>query len=114
MNLLIMTQKVDASDPILGFFDRWIDAFAAHCPSVTVLCLEEGTHDLPSSVRVFSLGKEKKQSGNVEGAKKFGVYLAEKLKKKKIARIVFDRGGRPYHGRVRGLAETLRENGIQF
>ncbi|OGH77839.1 MAG: hypothetical protein A3G08_01460 [Candidatus Magasanikbacteria bacterium RIFCSPLOWO2_12_FULL_47_9b] len=62
MNLLIMTQKVDASDPILGFFDRWIDAFAAHCPSVTVLCLEEGTHDLPSSVRVFSLGKEKKQS----------------------------------------------------
>lgn len=59
-------------------------------------------------------GKEKKQCGNIEGAKKFGAYLAEKLKKKKIAQIVFDRGGRPYHGRVRTVAETLRENGIQF
>ena len=59
-------------------------------------------------------GKEKKQCGNIEGAKKFGTYLAEKLKKKKITSIVFDRGGRPYHGRIRTLAETLRENGIQF
>ncbi len=59
-------------------------------------------------------GKEKKQWGNITGAKKFGAYLAEKLKKKNITRIVFDRGGRPYHGRVRTLAETLRENGIQF
>ncbi len=59
-------------------------------------------------------GKEKKQWGNIIGAKKFGAYLAEKLKKKNITRIVFDRGGRPYHGRVRVLAETLRENGIQF
>ena len=59
-------------------------------------------------------GKEKKQFGNIDGAKQFGAYLAEKLKKKKITRIVFDRGGRPYHGRVQVLAETLRENGIQF
>ena len=59
-------------------------------------------------------GKEKKQWGNIEGAKKFGAHLAEELKKKKITRIVFDRGGYSYHGRVRVFAEALRENGIQF
>jgi len=59
-------------------------------------------------------GKERKQCGNVEGAKKFGAYLAEELKKKKIARIVFDRGGFAYHGRIRAFAEALRENGIAF
>ena len=58
--------------------------------------------------------KGKKQLGNIEGAKKFGSFLAEALKKKKITRIVFDRGGFAYHGRIRAFAEALRENGIQF
>ena len=52
--------------------------------------------------------------GNVEGAKAFGKFLAEELNKKKITQVVFDRGGWPYHGRLRALAETLRENGIKF
>ena len=52
--------------------------------------------------------------GNVEGAKKFGAYLADELKKKKIAQIVFDRGGYAYHGRIQAFAEALRENGIAF
>ena len=59
-------------------------------------------------------GKGKKQLGNVEGAKKFGAHLADELKKNKINKIVFDGGGYGYHGRIRALAETLRENGIQF
>ncbi|MBI4394634.1 MAG: 50S ribosomal protein L18 [Candidatus Omnitrophica bacterium] len=69
---------------------------------------------LSSSTLHSSLGKGKKQIGNVEGSKKFGVYLADELKKKKITQIVFDRGGYPYHGRIRAFAEALRENGIQF
>jgi len=59
-------------------------------------------------------GKEKKQFGNIEGAKTFGTYVAQELKKKGITRIVFDRGGRPYHGRIQIFAEALRENGIEF
>ena len=58
--------------------------------------------------------KGKKQLGNVEGAKAFGASLAEALKKKKITRIVFDRGGFAYHGRIKAFSETLREHGIQF
>jgi glycosyltransferase involved in cell wall biosynthesis len=59
MKLLILTQKIDRNDPILGFFHRWVEAFAAQCEVVTVICLFEGTHDLPNNVRVLSLGKER-------------------------------------------------------
>ena len=62
----------------------------------------------------FRSKEKKKQFGNIGSSKHFGVYVAEKLKKAKITRIVFDRGGYPYHGRIRMLAEALRENGIQF
>ena len=86
----------------LNLFAQMIDDFA------------ERTIFSSSTMEPGFRGKEKKQCGNVEGAKKFGAYLAEKLKKKKITSVVFDRGGRPYHGRIRTLAETLRENGIQF
>ncbi|MBI4358443.1 MAG: 50S ribosomal protein L18 [Candidatus Omnitrophica bacterium] len=68
-----------------------------------------------SSTKASSFrGKEEKQLGNIEGAKKFGAYLGVELKKKKITRIVFDRGGHAYHGRLRAFAEALRENGIEF
>lgn len=59
MKLLIITQKVDRNDPILGFFHRWIEEFAKHVEQLTVICLEEGVHTLPSNIRVLSLGKEK-------------------------------------------------------
>jgi glycosyltransferase involved in cell wall biosynthesis len=65
MKLLIITQKVNRDDPILGFFHRWIEEFAKHVEQLTVICLEEGVHVLPANVRVLSLGKEK-------GVGKFG------------------------------------------
>ncbi len=66
------------------------------------------------SSSTVKLGNEKRQWGNIEGSKKFGVYVAGELKKKKINQIVFDRGGRQYHGRIKAFADTLRENGIKF
>jgi len=59
MKLLIITQKVDKNDPILGFFHRWIIEFAKYCEQVIVICLQKGEYDLPSNVRIISLGKEK-------------------------------------------------------
>lgn len=55
-----------------------------------------------------------KTGGNVDSAKKFGTYVAEGLKKKGILKIVFDRGGFLYHGRIKAFADSLRESGIQF
>ena len=56
--LLILTQKIDRNDPILGFFHRWVEEFAKHCESVIVVCLQKGEYDLPKNVRVLSIGKE--------------------------------------------------------
>ncbi|GMU73919.1 MAG: hypothetical protein AMXMBFR44_1180 [Candidatus Campbellbacteria bacterium] len=58
MRLLILTQKMDVRDPVLGFFHRWVEAFAKQCESIIVVCLYEGEHHLPENVRVLSLGKE--------------------------------------------------------
>lgn len=58
MKLLIVTQVVDADDPRLGFFVRWIEEFATHTERVEVICLKEGKYALPQNVRVHSLGKE--------------------------------------------------------
>ncbi|HSF23126.1 MAG TPA: 50S ribosomal protein L18, partial [Blastocatellia bacterium] len=52
--------------------------------------------------------------GNVAGAKEIGKLIAERAKEKGIARVVFDRGGYIYHGRVKSLAEAAREAGLEF
>jgi len=58
MKLLIITQKVDRSDDMLGFFHAWIEEFSKHCEKVTVICLQRGECDMPANVKVLSLGKE--------------------------------------------------------
>jgi glycosyltransferase involved in cell wall biosynthesis len=58
MKLLIITQKVNRNDPILGFFHGWIIEFAKHFESITAICLEKGEYNLPTNVKVLSLGKE--------------------------------------------------------
>ncbi len=67
----------------------------------------------------FSTNSEKfrkdcPKCGTVEGARKLGEIFGPQLKAKKIERVVFDRAGYKYHGRVKALAESLREAGIKF
>ena len=68
-------------------------------------------------VSISSLSKEQKDenlSANRESATKLGKAFAEKAKAANISQVVFDRHGRPYHGRVKVFAEAVREAGIQF
>lgn len=58
MRLLIITQRVDRRDPILGFFHRWIDAFASRLTTLTVIGQQVGERQFPAHVTVHSLGKE--------------------------------------------------------
>lgn len=54
------------------------------------------------------------KGGNVAGAKALGKTIAERLLEKGIKRVVFDRGGFLYHGRIRAVAEAAREAGLEF
>jgi large subunit ribosomal protein L18 len=50
----------------------------------------------------------------LEAAKLVGYLLADRAKAARIETVVFDRGGRLYHGRIRALAEASRERGLKF
>ena len=56
----------------------------------------------------------KTNGGNVAAAKAIGKTVAERAKEKGIKRVVFDRGGYQYHGRVQALADAAREAGLNF
>jgi large subunit ribosomal protein L18 len=58
--------------------------------------------------------KTLKSGGNVAAAKTVGQILATRAKAAGVSRVVFDRGGYAYHGRVKALAEAAREGGLQF
>ena len=55
-----------------------------------------------------------KNGGNIEGAKLVGADIAKKAKEANISKVVFDRGGYQYHGRVEALADAARENGLEY
>ncbi|MBI1922043.1 MAG: 50S ribosomal protein L18 [Geobacter sp.] len=55
-----------------------------------------------------------KHGGNVEAAKLVGAEIAKRAIAKNITQVVFDRNGFLYHGRVKALAESARENGLSF
>jgi large subunit ribosomal protein L18 len=55
-----------------------------------------------------------KTGGNVASAKEIGKAVAEMAVKKGIKKVVFDRGGYLYHGRIKALADAAREAGLEF
>ena len=65
-------------------------------------------------VSASSLENKGSNGSNVEAAKLVGTSLAKKAKEAGITKVVFDRGGYLYHGRVKALADALRDGGLEF
>ena len=55
-----------------------------------------------------------KKTGDVKAAKEVGLLVARRCKEKGISRVVFDRNGFLYHGRVQAVADGAREGGLEF
>ncbi|HHY90469.1 MAG TPA: 50S ribosomal protein L18 [Clostridiales bacterium] len=75
---------------------------------------ESGTTLVSASTLDKELKAQLKNGGNKEAARLVGKAIAQKAIEKGIQRVVFDRGGYIYHGRVKELAEGAREAGLQF
>ena len=69
---------------------------------------------LASASTVQKKGEEKKAGGNVEAAKAVGKLIAERAQAAGVKKVVFDRGGYLYHGRIKALADAAREAGLEF
>jgi len=65
----------------------------------------------PALKKTFS---GKVRGGNKAGAEAIGQTIAQRLKDKGITRVVFDRGGNLYHGRIRAIADAARKAGLEF
>jgi len=65
----------------------------------------------PSLKTVFA---KTTRGGNIAGAKALGKTIADRLQAKGIKRVVFDRGGFLYHGRIKAVADAAREAGLEF
>ena len=59
-------------------------------------------------------GGKIKHAGNVAAAVSFGKFVARKAKEKGIQKVVFDRGGYLYHGKIKAFADAAREEGLSF
>lgn len=76
---------------------------------------DDAGHTLATASTVEAGYREtKKTGGDIAAAKAVGALIAQRAKEQGITRVVFDRGGWQYHGRVQHLADAAREAGLEF
>ena len=75
---------------------------------------ETGRTLLAVSTRQSAVAAGLSSTGNVEAAKAVGKALAEAAREKQVSKVVFNRNGFLYHGRVKALADAAREAGLEF
>lgn len=79
---------------------------------ISAQIIDDSTHE--TIVSVTTVGQKSATGTKTERAAWVGTEIAKKAKAKKITTVVFDRGGRKYHGRVKALADAARAGGLEF
>jgi len=88
---------------------------SADCPRMTVYCsLIKTTVQLVNDEKGVTIAFAASKDKTVKSATEIGKEIAEKAKKEKVSKCVFDRNGFAYQGRVKAIAEAARENGLNF
>ncbi|HKD82326.1 MAG TPA: 50S ribosomal protein L18 [Candidatus Angelobacter sp.] len=76
--------------------------------------IDDSTGETLASASTTGKKSGKKTGGNVASAKEIGKTIAQRAKEKGVKKVVFDRGGYLYHGRIKALADAAREAGLEF
>jgi large subunit ribosomal protein L18 len=97
--------------PRLAVFRSVAHIYAQVIDDMTGRTVVSAASTEPSLKSVFS---GTVRGGNLAGAEAIGKVVAERLKDKGITRVVFDRGGNLYHGRIRAVADSARKAGLEF
>ena len=84
------------------------------CENIHVQFIDDDAGVTLAAVSTVSKTEAKELSANVAGAKKIGAIAAKNALDKGIKEVVFDRGGKRYHGKVKALADAAREAGLKF
>jgi len=82
--------------------------------SVQIIDDEQGLTLCQASTLNKDLPADLKSGGNIPSAKGLGLVLAQRAKAAGIDKVVLDRNGYKYHGRIKALADAVREGGLQF
>jgi large subunit ribosomal protein L18 len=82
--------------------------------SLQVINDEDGRTLVCASTMEPAVGEGLGSTGNIAAAQALGKVIAERAQAANITKVVFDRAGFPYHGRVKAVAEAAREGGLDF
>ena len=100
-----------AERPRLAIFRSVSHIYAQAIDDLTGRTLAAAASTEPSLKKTFS---GKVRGGNLAGAAALGELIAGRVKDKGITKVVFDRGGNLYHGRVKAVADAARKAGLEF
>jgi large subunit ribosomal protein L18 len=100
-----------ADRPRLAVFRSNAHIYAQVIDDLAGTTLASASSSEPSLKQTFS---GEVRGGNKAGAEALGKVIAERLKEKGVTKVVFDRGGFLYHGRIRAIADAARAAGLEF
>ena len=109
-----LRRKLSLRKKVEGTVDRPRICAVKTSKHLSVKVIDDSSHKILFSVQTYGKNVDPELKKNLEGAKKLGCLVAEKLKESKFEKAVYDRNGFKYNGLVAAIAQSIRENGIQI